>query len=134
MSALRGAAKEWGAPRIRVSGATALVGSGDRSVWAKLDGDLDGLGVVARGVPQIASRLQIFVDRRRFRPLVELGSITDDTTAEYLEALVAALQAIDGEWWVQSTLSIQRPTLSELGQPSTETVEELPLTGSSGRA
>jgi len=65
-------------------------------------------------------------------PAVRRGA--DGTTAEYLENLVAALQAIDGEWWVQSSLSVQRPNVSGLSGLSTETLEELPLRESLSRS
>ena len=66
--ALRNEALTWAPPTVHVAGGTALEFKGDESVWAKLDGDMDALNTIGRGVPQIVQRLGFFVDRRQFRP------------------------------------------------------------------
>ena len=96
--ALRAEVATWAPPRrCAFTGGAALEFPGDESVWAKLDGDVDGLKTIGRGVPQVVQRLGFFVDRRQFRPWLSVGTITDATTAPYLERLVAALDDFRGE-------------------------------------
>ena len=83
--ALRAEARTWDRPTVHLAGGTALEFPGDESVWAKIDGDLDALNTIGRGVPQVVQRLGFFVDRRAFRPWLPVGTITDTTTAPYLE-------------------------------------------------
>jgi 2'-5' RNA ligase len=104
--ALRDATASWSRPTLRLAGGAALEWPGDKSVWASLDGDLDALQVIAQGVPKVVQRLSLFVDRRQFRPLLSVGSITDETTAPYLEALVAALERFEGMTWTQESVSL----------------------------
>ena len=58
-------------------------------MWTKLDGDVEDLLTIGRGIPLVAQRMRLFVDRRQFRPWLSVGTITDKTTAPYLEDLVA---------------------------------------------
>jgi 2'-5' RNA ligase len=85
---------------VRLAGGTALEFSEDRNVWARLAGDVDGLRSMARGVTQVVEQHGFFVDRRRFRPMLCVGSVTAATTAPFLESVVAALDAFSGEPWV----------------------------------
>jgi 2'-5' RNA ligase len=102
-------APSWETPRLRLSGGVALEPEGDRSAWVKVSGDTDALGSVVRGVPQVAQGLQLFVDRRGFRPLVRVGTITHQTTVGYLEALLAALDAFESNAWWQTTVTLLTP-------------------------
>jgi 2'-5' RNA ligase len=95
-------------------------------VWAKLDGDLDALNVIGRGVPQIVQRLGFFVDRRQFRPWLSVGTITDHTTAPYLERVVERLESYDGRPWTVESVSLMK-RVTEGGIDSIELMEELPL-------
>lgn len=101
-------AKQWPRPTIRFAGSAALEFEGDLSVWSRVSGDLDELFTVGRGVPVAVKRLGFLVDRRRFRPWLAVGTITDTTTAEYLEKLVKALDDFRGEIWTLEKLSIVR--------------------------
>ena len=85
---------------VRIAGGTALEFSEDRNVWARLDGDVDGLRSMARGLTQVVEQHGFFVDRRRFQPMLCVGSVTAATTAPFLESVVAALEAFSGESWV----------------------------------
>ena len=89
IKALRTEAQTWERPTVHLAGGTALEFPGDESVWAKLDGDLDALNTIGRGVPQVVQRLGFFVDRRAFRAWLPVGTITDTTSAPYLENVVA---------------------------------------------
>ena len=99
------AAAGWTAPTVRFAGGTALDFPGDWSVWAKLDGDLSSLATVARGVTQGVESLGFFVDRRQFRPMLSVATVTPATTGPFLQAVVDALEAFRGdEWTVDVTL------------------------------
>jgi 2'-5' RNA ligase len=98
--ALQSAASGTPGATVRIAGGTALEFSEDRNVWARLEGDVDGLRSMARGVTQVVEQHGFFVDRRRFRPMLCVGTVTAATTAHFLETVVAALEDFNGESWV----------------------------------
>jgi 2'-5' RNA ligase len=100
VEAVKEAAAGWSPPVVRFAGGTALDFPGDWSVWAKLDGDVEPLMTMARGVPQSVERLGYFVDRRQFRPMLSVATVTSTTTGPFLESVVAALEEFRGEDWV----------------------------------
>jgi hypothetical protein len=106
----------------------ALEWDGDDGVWAGLEGDVDTLSTIARAIPEVSQRLNLYVDRRRFRPFVRLGTVTDDTTVPYLEQLLADLAAYRSPWWVQQTLPVWQLTGAGTG-PRFKLVDEVPLGG-----
>ncbi len=131
MQTLQGEARQWPRPEISFGGSAALEFEGDVSVWSRIMGDLDDLFTVGRGVPVAVKRLGFLVDRRRFRPWLSVGSITDSTTAPYLEKLVEALDAYRGDTWTLEKLSIiRRLPVDETGQVEDVVIEEVPLGGS----
>ena len=48
-------------------------------------------------MPSAVKQLGFFVDRRRFGPWSAVGTITETTSAPYLERLVAALDDFTGQ-------------------------------------
>jgi 2'-5' RNA ligase len=102
-------AASWASPRLHLHGGVALEPKGDNSVWVGLEGDLDALNAIARGVNDVAQGLQLFVDRRVFRPAVRLGTINDRTTEAHLEELLAALEAFESLAWWQTSVSLLIP-------------------------
>ena len=98
-------AEAWSPVSVRFAGGTALDFPGDWSVWARLEGDVDGLMAMARSVPQGVERLGFFVDRRMFRPMLSVATVTRRTTGPFLQEVVDALEAFRGEEWpVEVTL------------------------------
>ena len=126
---LRGEVASWSRPELRFAGGAALEWTGDESVWAKLDGDVDDLLTIGRGIPPVAQKMQLFVDRRQFRPWMSVGTITDKTTAPYLEDLVARLDRFKGRTWTQETVTLLKGVPHENETPF-EIHEELPLAAS----
>ena len=124
--ALRTEAQTWERPTVRLAGGTALEFRGDESVWAKITGDLDALGTIGRGVPQVVQRLGFFVDRRQFRPWLSVGTITETTTAPYLQSVVDALEGFEGQTWTIESISLMK-RLPEEGPHAFEEMEEMPL-------
>lgn len=125
VDALRSAAAGWTAPSVRFAGGTALDFPGDWSVWAKLDGDLDAVGAIARGVTQSVESLGFFVDRRQFRPMLSVATVTPATTGPYLQAVVDALEAFRGEEW---TIAISLTTEAFVeGRPEVREFQRIPL-------
>ena len=102
-------AATWQTPRLNLHGGTMLEPEGDDGAWANLAGDVDALHAIKAGVIRAAQGLQLFVDRRVFRPHLRLGRINDRTTEAYLEALLADLDDYDGPAWWQSTISLLVP-------------------------
>jgi hypothetical protein len=128
--ALREQAKSWAAPRLRFSGGAALEWPGDQSTWVKLTGgpdDVAALNSVAQGVSLVSQGLQLFVDRRAFRPMMEIGSVNRLTTPEYLERLMAELDAFEGTPWWQTTLSLLIPAEGAQSRVAHRSFQEIPL-------
>jgi 2'-5' RNA ligase len=124
---LREAAAGWAAPTVRFAGGTALDFPGDWSVWAKLEGDLDALAVMARGVTERVERLGYFVDRRQFRPMLSVATVTPVTTGPFVEAVVDALEAFRGEEWT-AEISLTKEAFVEGGSQMVE-FERIPAAG-----
>ena len=102
---IREAAAEWAPATVRLAGGAALEFPDDWSVWARIEGDLDGLMTIGRGVPHAVERLGFFVDRRTFRPMLSVATVTRQTTGPFLQDVVDALEAFRGEEWpVELTL------------------------------
>ena len=125
--ALRAEASTWGQPELCFAGGGALEWRGDESVWVKLDGDIDALGTIGRGVPQIVQRLGFFVDRRQFRPWLSVGTITTKTSAPYLESLVAALEEFRGKSWIVEGISLMKGLPVAEKKDGFEEMERMPL-------
>jgi RNA 2',3'-cyclic 3'-phosphodiesterase len=128
---LRRAAAEWSRPEVCFNGSAALEWPGDESVWAKLEGDAEELREIGRGVPIAVKPLGFLVDRRAFRPWLSVGTITEHTTAPYLERLVAALEDFKGMPWQVDRLTVIRKVPQEApGQVEEVVIDEVPLAGS----
>jgi 2'-5' RNA ligase len=97
--AVREAAAQWSPLTVRFAGGTALDFPGDWSVWARLEGDVDALMAMARSVPASVEPLGFFVDRRMFRPMLSVATVTRETTGPFLQEVVDALDAFRGEEW-----------------------------------
>ncbi|MCW2754044.1 MAG: hypothetical protein JWQ32_1455 [Marmoricola sp.] len=120
------AAAEWMPPTVCFTGGAALEFPGDRSVWAKLAGDLDALSEIARGVPQCVERLGFFVDRRVFRPMLSIATVTNATIAADLETVVAALDAFRGQDWIVDSIILTTEAFVG-GRSETQELERIPV-------
>jgi RNA 2',3'-cyclic 3'-phosphodiesterase len=125
--ALCAEAVTWRRPQVHFSGSAALEWPGDQSVWAKLDGDLDDLMAVGRGVPHVVQRLGFFVDRRQFRPWLSVGTITPTTTAPYLERLVEVLDAFRGHNWTVESVSLMERLPTAGASTDFQEIQQIPL-------
>ena len=125
-SVLRNEAATWQRTELVFAGGAALEFAGDECVWVKIEGDVDGLKTIGRGVPQAVQRVGYFVDRRQFRPWLSVGSITDQTTAPYLERLVAALDDFRGEPWTADAVCLMK-WLPDAEREQFEVMERMPL-------
>ena len=126
VKALRAEALTWQRPTVHLAGGTALEFPGDESVWAKIDGDRDALNTIGRGVPQVVQRLGFFVDRRAFRAWIPVGTITDTTSAPYLQDVVDALEAFRGLSWTIDSISLMK-RVPEEGKDAFAEMEQMPL-------
>lgn len=127
LETLRSATAEWPRPRLQFHGSAALEWEGDRSVWAKADGQVDELLTIGRGVPVAIQRLGFLVDRRKFRPWLELGTITEATTLPYLEKLTSTLDSFEGSPWTLETLTVFRKVRADEQGVDEVVFEEVPL-------
>jgi hypothetical protein len=126
-AALQEASGEWPSPRLQLKGYSTGEAENDASVWVDLDGDLDELNTIVRGVHEIAKGLRFFVDRRVFRPRVRLGGVRPTATEPQLEALLAKLERFETSPWWQTefgllTLVDQGPDL-----PGFRSFADIPL-------
>jgi RNA 2',3'-cyclic 3'-phosphodiesterase len=112
------------APVLRFSGGAALEWPGDQSVWAKLDGEVQALEHVAQSIAPAMLRLGFAVDRRRFRPWLPVGTVKAATELDFLERLLAGLEAHQGEAWEASHLSLLR-TAFDASRPGAQSFEVL---------
>ncbi len=124
---LRHEAARWSPPELRFHGHAALEWEGDTCVWSKLDGDVDDLVTVGREVPKVVQPLGFLVDRRKFRPWLAVGSITDATTLPYLERLTTALDEFKGALWTLETLTVFRKMPVDERGIDEVVLEEIPL-------
>jgi 2'-5' RNA ligase len=106
LETLRQATAHWPRPKLKFHGSAALEWEGDRSVWAKVDGDVDELLTIGRGVPVAIQPLGFLVDRRKFRSWLEVGTITETTSLPYLEKLTSALDSFEGSPWTVDSLTV----------------------------
>ncbi len=125
-AALKAAAAGSPGAVVHIAGGMALEVPGDRNVWARLEGDLDALRSMARGVTQIVEQHGFFVDRRLFQPLLCVATVTNATTAPCLEATVAALDAFSGEPWTVDHVWLMR-MFYDSGKSGSAEVDRFPL-------
>lgn len=105
-AALREAGGQLPSPRLRLHGCSTLESESDPSIWIDLDGDLDALLDVVRGVHEVAKSLRLFVDRRVFQPRVRLGAVRPTATEPELEALLARLARFETAAWWQTQVQL----------------------------
>jgi 2'-5' RNA ligase len=120
------AARGWSPATVHFAGGTALDFPGDWSVWAKLAGDVDPLMAIARGMTRSVEHLGLFVDRRLFRPMLSLATVTEATTGPYLQAVVDALDAFRGEDWTVDEVSLMTQAFDG-DRPAPKEFQRIPL-------
>jgi 2'-5' RNA ligase len=91
--------RECPAPTLRLSGVSALPEDGDDSIWASVTGDREPIAELAAMIPGWVREFGFVLDRRAYRPRVQIGKITAVTTAHYLEGLVGRLGSYHGGTW-----------------------------------
>jgi len=123
VAALSEAAAGWAWPVVRFAGGGALEFPGDRAVWARLDGDVVGITAIARDVTTTVERLGLFVDRRAFRPMLAVATVTESTVGSDLEQVVDALDGLSGQPWQVDTVVL---TVTA-GDGSTQEYERIPI-------
>lgn len=119
-------ATEWESPRLRLSGGVAPQ-HGEDALWVALSGDLDALGAVRRGVTRVAESLNVYVDRRGFRPHVQIGTVDGDADPGYVQALVAALDDFESTAWWQTSLALATPVDHGPDRPQYKTFRDVTL-------
>jgi 2'-5' RNA ligase len=100
------------APTIEVRGGSALVDPEDRAVWANVAGTEDDIGAmraIAAALVSGVEPLGYYRDRRQFKPRFPVATITEATTVEHLERVLATLDLFrGGPWQVSEVTLIQR--------------------------
>jgi hypothetical protein len=62
-----------------------------------------------------------------FRPWLSVGTITDETTAPYLERLVAAIEGLEGRTWTVDAVSLMKRPAEAEASDTFEQMERMPL-------
>jgi 2'-5' RNA ligase len=120
-------ASTWQSPRLHLAGGLGPTPDGDDSVWVSLGGDVEALEAITRGVPRVAQGLQLFVDRRGFRPHVRMGTVNHRTTDEYLAEVLASLAEFESSAWWQTTVTLMYPAELRPGRSPYKTFRDIPL-------
>lgn len=104
---------------LRLAGAGTFPRGGPPQVlWVGLDGDLDALSALAKGVSRAAKAARIRLDRKAFRPHLTIGRWRRGDPAD--QATAAALSAYQGDSFDVTEMALIR---SHLGpKPRYETV------------
>ena len=69
--------------------------------------------------------LGYFVDRRQFRPMMSVATVTPATTGPFLEQVVGALDAFRGEEWTVD-IALTKETFVD-GRPQTAEFRRIPV-------
>jgi 2'-5' RNA ligase len=115
-----------------LEGILPLPEDGDNAVWVGVHGQTDLVAEIANAIPAIVKQAGFLLDRRAFRPRIQLGKVTMRTTLPYLEHLVARLGDYQGSPWTANAVVLGHEAVS--GSDVAETYEfvielELPLQG-----
>lgn len=129
--ALGMAAWDWPAPVVHVSGLSIDTTAHTPVITAQLDGDIDGLRQIFRGVLAVAQSQRFFLDRRIFHPEFTVATVdiaSDETAKERLELETETVRGAD---WQVTHLSLLRLSFTSPGRVF-EDVAVVPLGGSAG--
>lgn len=111
-------------PRLRLSRVTPLPDDRDDSVSVDVEGDLTSIDEIATSIPSWVYEFGFVLDRRAYRPRMQLARITEDTTLDYLQRLVERLGSYEGPVWDAASVTLGREKVSTDGHASFEVFEE----------
>ena len=120
------AAAKLTSPTVHLTGGAELEFPGDQSLWVRVQGDLDTLRLIPPGMTQTVEPLGFFVDRRKFRPLLSVCTVTEATTPEVRQRVIDALDAFQGEPWTVGSVSL-RQRLLDSNPAGSKLVADIPL-------
>ena len=106
--------------RLRIAGGGKFGRSRFTTVWAGLDGELDGLRGLAAAIRRELKRARLPFDAKPFRPHLTLGRPGDRLSAEALAHDLAALHAYRGPEWTVADVRLVRSFLGP--EPRYETL------------
>jgi hypothetical protein len=106
-AALEEDAAGWTSPTLHAVGRLSAHGSDERLHMA-LDGEVEHLRRIFRGITDSALRATLMLDRRSFAPLLPVADLDDTVPDDALEALVAALEDFRGLPWRAEVLTLVR--------------------------
>ncbi|KAA1426034.1 2'-5' RNA ligase family protein [Nocardioides antri] len=80
----------------------------DSTVTLGLAGDVEPLADLARFVPEAAENMRLYVDRRQFRPRIQVATIGPESSPTLLAAALDNLAGWSGSPWAVPGLSLVR--------------------------
>lgn len=108
VAALRGAAGHARRFRLRIAGGGTFPRSRDHVMWAGLDGDVEGLGLLARLVRMELRRARLWYDERPYRPHLTLARPGERVPADHVERDVVTLAGYRGPSWSVTEVHLMR--------------------------
>lgn len=115
---------------LSLAGVVALPEPGDPHIWVDVRGDVEGLAEIAFAIPDMVRPSGFVLDRRSFRPRLQLGRVTARTTPDYLTALVDRLGNYAGpEWTARSVVLGHEARLAGETEDTYVVEVELPFGG-----
>jgi 2'-5' RNA ligase len=93
-------------PRLRLSGVHADSASLAEGIWVGLEGDLSIVASLADAIPGWVRAFGFVLDRRAYRPRIQLARIGHWTTMEYFDAIVERLGSYEGRPWVADSVTL----------------------------
>lgn len=93
------------APVVRFAGLSLTE---DREVAVGLSGEVDELTAVARAVGTAAESVNLYIDRRRFRPQMVVATVEPQPPGSRVEAVLASLAHWEGSDWAVAGIALAK--------------------------
>jgi 2'-5' RNA ligase len=98
------------APTLRMAGGSVADERSSQVVVAAVTGDAQRLADLARDVGVVVTTRRLYVDRRRFHPVLPVALLDPGTSADAADGLLSALADYQGPEWTLDALSLMRGT------------------------
>jgi 2'-5' RNA ligase len=100
------------APTLRVAGGSVAEERSYHVVVAGMAGEVDRFKELARDVGVVVSTRRLYIDRRRFQPVIPVAALDPGAPADAATGLLSALASYEGPTWTLAGLTIMRGSWS----------------------
>jgi 2'-5' RNA ligase len=98
------------APTLQLAGGAVADERSQQVVVARMTGDVERFTQLAGDVGIVAATLRLYVDRRRFQPVLQVAELDPAGPADAATGLLSALEGYEGPAWTLEGLSLMRGT------------------------